>query len=188
MTYINTNQKFVLVPNCVLIFYYKKKNVIILKINENKRFLKLPFGLVFVMLRNKILTFIDPSILISKNTRKKLNNLKKTIMSLLKQFLIELQGVLYGKLTLVGVGFKVFKTNYNKILLFKLGFSHSIYFKLNFNIYILKSTKIFIIGNFYQKIINLLGIVKLLKIPEPYKGKGILVFNEKIKLKLGKKI
>ena len=46
-----------------------------------------------------------------------------------------------------------------------------------------KNIKLFIVNNFYNKLINISAKVRLLKLPEPYKGKGILFKNELLKLK-----
>ena len=101
---------------------------------------------------------------------------------------VETQGNFYKKLVLKGIGFKVFSTNYKNILMFQLGYTHPIYFKINLNFFIHKNIKLFLNNNVYQNLINVSFLIKLLKWPEPYKGKGIFFFNEKIKLKTGKKI
>ena len=49
-------------------------------------------------------------------------------------------------------------------------------------------TKLSVYGHSYQQITSTASQIRLNKIPEPYKGKGILYENEKIKLKEGKKI
>ena len=96
------------------------------------------------------------------------------------------------KLKLVGVGYKVFEiahSNY-KLLHFKLGYSHNIYYRIpdNVEIVVSQSTKIFISSYDYTLVSAVSSIIKNYKYPEPYKGKGILYFNESIKLKEGKKI
>jgi len=92
------------------------------------------------------------------------------------------------RLKLVGVGFKAF-LNKNLIQL-RLGFSHSIFYKIpqKIEIKVVKSDSIFIFGNSIQIVTQLASIIKCYKKPEPYKGKGIFYYNEKIKLKQGKKL
>ena len=98
------------------------------------------------------------------------------------------------KLKLVGVGYKVFTIQTKnlgiKLLQFKLGYSHNLYYKIptDINIEVRQSTKIFISGFDYNKVSQIAANLKKLKSPEPYKGKGILYFDEIIKLKEGKKI
>nr|AVR57507.1 ribosomal protein L6 [Entomoneis sp.] len=175
------------IPNNISIFYFKTQNIIIFKTKSKKRFLMVDPRLNFLILKNRILVFINSLTKISNTVKKQLISLKKTIFSFFKHFLIEIQINLYSKLKLIGIGYKIFKTNYDGILSFKLGYSHSIYFKPNLKTFILKATKLFIVGNLYQNSTKVLSLIRTLKVPEPYKGKGILYENEKITLKEGKK-
>jgi len=96
------------------------------------------------------------------------------------------------RLRLVGVGYKarIFLQDSSEYLELKLGFSHKLYVKIpdNVDVKIHKSNKIFIFGNSYVVTTQLAAMLKSLKMPEPYKGKGILMHNEVIKKKIGKKI
>ena len=118
--------------------------------------------------------------------------IQNTIVSLIKQVLIEMAATMYQKLKLVGVGYRVFSVeNFEDyLLLLKLGYSHPIYFRipLKTKIFTLKLTKLFLYGYSYQQLTFAASKIRLNKIPEPYKGKGILYENEKIILKEGKKI
>jgi large subunit ribosomal protein L6 len=175
------------IPKDVSIIFLKKKNILILKAGENLRFLVTPKKLNFIILKSKILICID-FLKIPNNNKKKLMYLKKTVASTINQFLIEIKVKIYSKLKFVGIGYKVFKTNYKQILMFKLGYSHSLYFKLNFDNFIIKSVKLFIMGNSYESLMKISANIKILRLPEPYKGKGILYYSDKIKIKIGKKI
>ena len=110
----------------------------------------------------------------------------------IKQILIEITYILHCKLNLIGVGYRVF--THEKLanqIYFKLGFSHLIYFRvpLGINIYCQKFTKLFFFGNSsYNLLTQTTAQIRNCKLPEPYKGKGILYDQEKIILKKGKKI
>jgi len=129
---------------------------------------------------------------ISNNQKKKIKTLQGTTVALIKQLIVETSSVLYQRIKFVGVGYRAFDVdNYkNKLLLFKLGFSHPIYFKIpdKLKIFCLKFTKLFIYGSSYQNITQTTALIRSNKFPEPYKEKGILYENEKIILKEGKKI
>jgi len=184
---INYYKKYIIkIPKTISVFYFKNKKLIIFKNKKKLKFLNIKYKLSFLFLKNKIYIFTR-FCKMAHYKKRELNCLKRTILAFLKQFIIEIQVVLYNKLKLVGIGYKILETNYNKILLFKLGYSHSIYFKLNFKSFIFKSIKLFIMGNYYQNIMEILARIRSLKIPEPYKGKGILYDVEKIKIKEGKK-
>ena len=176
------------IPNYVLVFYFRNKNIIVLKFRNKIKFLFICFILRVLVFKNKIFLFnyflLNKAFIIYK---KKAILLKKLLFSFLKQFLVEIQIKIYSKLKFIGVGYKFFTTDYNKILLFKLGYSHSIFLKLNLFFFNLKNTKLFIVSNFYKKIIKICSIVQSFKYPDVYKGKGILYSADKIKLKQGKK-
>jgi large subunit ribosomal protein L6 len=96
------------------------------------------------------------------------------------------------KLLLVGVGYKASPMILfdNQLLEFKLGYTHHIYFKIstNLNVYSYKTTTIFISGDSNQAVSQTAALIRSCKVPEVYKGKGILYDNEKITLKKGKKV
>ena len=74
--------------------------------------------------------------------------------------------------------------------MFKLGYSHPIFFKIpnNLQIFCFKFIKLFVWGNSYKNITQTSALIRSYKKPEPYKGKGILYEGEKIVLKEGKKV
>ena len=106
--------------------------------------------------------------------------------------LIESSMLVYKKLNIVGVGYRTeFTENFNKNLLtFKLGYSHFIYIRTfdNLTIKCLTKTKLSIFGNSYKDVSQFSALVRSNKVPEPYKGKGILYENEIVKIKEGKKV
>lgn len=86
-----------------------------------------------------------------------------------------------------GVGYKC--KLYNKFILFLLGYSHLVYLTIPYNIYMkiynLKSLSLFSIDlNILNQFIYKLKKKKKINV---YKGKGLLLKNEKITLKEGKK-
>lgn len=90
-------------------------------------------------------------------------------------------------LFLNGIGFKVNKID-NK-LIFKLGYSHDIIIDIPTNIdtSIIKSNQLVIYGSNWEKLTQFAANIKNLKKVEPYKGKGILLKNETVFRKEGKK-
>ena len=118
--------------------------------------------------------------------------IQTTQVALLKQMLLEISFLCCKKLKLIGVGFRVssLKVLDFDLLYFKLGYSHAIYFKVpkTLNVFCLKNNKLFFIGNSSTFLTQIAALIRSYKIPEPYKGKGILYMSEKITLKEGKKI
>lgn len=182
-----------IIPSYISIFYLKKKKFVIFKCEDRLRLFKLNMKLHFILLKNKffiIVNYLNTSI--NKNTNKMIKIQQNIYYNKIKLFILETTSKLYKKLNLVGVGYKVFKTkNFvnNDILLFKLGFSHFIYIKVNknkVNLFCLKNIRLFITGDFL-KINQVSALIKSLKKPESYKGKGIRFQNEHIVLKQIKK-
>jgi large subunit ribosomal protein L6 len=123
--------------------------------------------------------------------KNKLKIFQGTTYALIKQ---QLKSVLLDSvktLTLSGIGYKVFlirKKNF-QLLCFKLGYSHNIYCKIP-NTITLKCpsvTTISITGSNIEKVTQFAALLKSFKVPDSYKGKGILYKNELLKLKESKK-
>lgn len=179
------------IPKNITVFYCSSKNIITILGPTAKKSIK-PKLKIEIVDKNNIIFVTNTSIKkLSNSTKKNIKALRGTTIALLKRLIVETSTILYKKLKIVGIGYKAFDVDdfKNKVLLMKLGFSHSIYFKIpeNLNIFCLKQTKIFIYGSTYQYISQTAFQIQLLKLPEPYKGKGILYENSKIKLKEGKK-
>jgi large subunit ribosomal protein L6 len=86
------------------------------------------------------------------------------------------------KLRMIGVGYKIFIEE--KSVTLKLGFSHEINYVLPEGIKVFQpkaKTPMFIIyGTELSKVAQVAAEIRKLREPEPYKGKGIRYFNEKI--------
>ena len=185
------NKKYLIkIPDNISIFYSNKKKIIIIKGLLTQKLLNLKVEII-ISKSKKLIEITNTSFSkISNNEKKKLKALQGTTAALIKQAFIETNTKVYKKLQFIGVGYRAFLSENPEIMLFKLGYSHPIYFKIDntLKIVCLKLTKLFIFGNSYQNITNNASIIRLKKLPEPYKGKGILYDNEKIVLKEGKKI
>ena len=186
------NKQIIKIPNNVKIFYCGEKKIIIFKGIEKQRSLKISDLLSLKCHPKHIELEFNHKIKLSNSNKKKIYMIKKTTASLIKQLLIESAATVCQALKLVGVGFRAFPVeNFeNQLLLLKLGYSHPIYFRIPNEIKIstLKFTKLFMSGYSYQQLQFTASKIRSNKIPEPYKGKGILYENEKITLKEGKKV
>jgi large subunit ribosomal protein L6 len=186
-------QKYtVKIPEKIEILHHIKNNVIVIIGRLGKKVLRFKTKII-IDNKLKIVELTTDSLFIKNNVaKKKIKSYQGTSLSLLKQSFLEVSVFLYKKIKLIGIGYKAFIENIfdQKFLILKLGYSHNIYFKIPLNITVtcLKSDKIFIMGNSYEKMTQIASIIKSYKLPEPYKGKGILYENEKILLKEGKKI
>lgn len=121
------------------------------------------------------------------NESKRARSLWGTYRSLMEQMVLGVTQGYVTNLELVGVGYKASSTE--KQLTLKVGLSHDVVHEIPLGIEIscLKPTLISIRGIDKQKVNLEASRIRSYKYPEPYKGKGILYENEKIKLKEGKK-
>jgi large subunit ribosomal protein L6 len=180
------------IPKSITVLYSDEKKIITLIGPLKTRSLKLKVKLKVMDRINLIEVTSNPFVQISNNEKKKFKAIQGTTVALIKQLLIETSAIVYQKLKFVGVGYRAFKVDEfeDKLLMFKLGYSHSLYFKISskLKIFCLKFTKLFIYGNSYQDVTQMASLIRSYKKPEPYKGKGILYETEKITLKEGKKV
>ena len=178
------------IPKDIKIIYYTDQNFITLIGPLTRKTLKLKLKL---FLKNDSIYVTKILNTKTTNTRKKsIKSLCGTTAALLKQAILETSIILTKKLQIIGVGYKVFPVNFNnsEYLQFKLGFSHSIFYKIPKSVEIkpIKSVYVYIFGNSYTTVTQTAANIRSYKLPEPYKGKGILYENEKIILKEGKKV
>lgn len=187
-----TKRHIIKVPINISIYYCTQKNIILISNSFTQKLLKLKTKLIIQHSKKLIKITREPVVNFSNHEKKKLKSIQSTYAALLKQVFLEMSLFFCKKLNLIGVGYRVFLLNIGKIdiLHFKLGHSHSIYFKVpqNLKFFCLKSNKLFIVGNSYSFVTQIAALIKSYKMPEPYKGKGILYATEKIVLKEGKKI
>lgn len=184
--------KLIKIPKSITVLYDPKLKRIIFIGPEKTRSLKIKLQINLIKQLNVIEITDKPFIQMSNNKKKTLKAIQGTTTALIKQLLVETSYTLYKKLKFVGVGYRSFDVEEfeNKLLMLKLGYSHSLYFKIpeNLTIFCLKFTKLFIYGNSYQNVTQTASLIRSYKKPEPYKGKGILYETEKIILKEGKKV
>jgi large subunit ribosomal protein L6 len=179
------------ISNNNTVLYCNKKNILTIIGPLTKKSLRLKLKIRILESKKTILVLSTPLTKLSNNEKKNIKSLKGTTVALVKQLILETSSLIYKKLKFVGVGYRGFEVeNFKyKLLMLKLGYSHSIYFKTpkNLNIFCFKLTKLFIYGSTYHDVTQTASLIRSYKKPEPYKGKGILYANELIKLKKGKK-
>ena len=190
---LHISEKYtVKVPNDIHVVYYSKKKIIVLIGIKYRKVLKLNVQLLLFKSKNIIKVTPLPFFKVSNHEQKKISVIQGTSAALIKQLIVEISVTLYRKLKFIGVGYRALELDSfkNRLLLFKLGFSHFLYFRISMsvNIFCLKLTKLFIYGNSYINITRIASLIRSYKKPEPYNGKGILYDTEKVVIKEGKKI
>jgi large subunit ribosomal protein L6 len=161
-------------------FFFKAHSRFILVMHSNIKSLIVNSFYYF----SKNLLYIE-----NKNNEKKFNILKYFLNSLYLYSKGFNQGF-FIKLRIVGLGFKirrVFFKNKTRFLKISLGYSHNIFYKLpkTVNIFI-KKRNFFLQAFDFNLLMSLHKRLQILRMPNSYKEKGILLYNENLKLKSGK--
>lgn len=180
------------IPQNVYVIYCDKKNMITFIGPLQTKSIKIKVKIFLISSTNSIVVTDIPvlnSLSVNTKTMKKIQG---TTVAKIKHILIETIYTLYNKLNLVGVGYRAFSYEgvKNQIYL-KLGYSHLVYFRIptSLNTHCQKFTKLFLFGSCsFDNLTQTAAQIRSCKLPEPYKGKGILYDQEKLILKKGKKI
>lgn len=187
-----TKKHIIKIPHNLNIHYCNIKQIILISNKSSQKVLPVKTKLIINNKKKIIKVTRIPFLKISTSQKKKLKSLQSTQVTILKQLFLDILGNSCKKLNLIGVGFRLspFEISRSSFLHFKLGYSHSIFFRIpkNLKFVCIKANKFYIIGNSYLLVTQIAALIKSLKFPEPYKGKGILYTTEKILLKEGKKI
>lgn len=188
-----SSRYFIKIPSEITLIYCNKKNVLLVKTPIQQKLIHVNVNLLLLKEKKVILVTGNLTSNISSNSKKFIKTIRGLTVSLIKRAFFDVTLVTCKKLKLVGVGYKVFEeqTKFDqKYLHFKLGYSHSIYYKLptDISIKIHQLNKMFLSGYCNDNLSKNASVIKGLKSPEPYKGKGISYANEIIKLKEGKKV
>lgn len=181
------------IPKFISVYYSDVNNILLVQGPISQKLIPLKLKLKIEITNSLIIVtdqfFIDD---VSNREKKRKKVFLGTCVANIKQALLEVSKSKYKKLKLVGVGYKIQIVQYkNKELIkFNLGFSHTIYYKIPKTIQIVcyNTNKFILLGYDYRLITQIASKLRSYKIPEVYKGKGILYENELIKLKEGKKI
>lgn len=152
-----------------------------IKITSKFIFIKGPKG-SFIKKKNKNLKLYQKN-----NTLYLLNNSNKYYLQLLNNLLWGVSKGYVKHLQLHGIGYRANIEN-NQLVL-RLGFSHDVIYKIpsNVKIYNPQSNDLIIFGHDKQLVSQVAAEIRQLKLPEPYKGKGIRYADEIIIQKEGKK-
>jgi len=91
----------------------------------------------------------------------------------------------YVELELTGLGFRFLRIE--DYLLLKLGYSHYIRLDIPEGVHAFGfKKKLVLFGLTLESVMGLAALLRRLKKPDPYKGKGVRLFGETLKLKVGK--
>jgi len=118
------------------------------------------------------------------------NRTSRALQGLIRSLIANMvTGVTKGfekRLEIVGIGFRA--DLQDKALKLSLGFSHPILYPIpeGIKVEVEKQTQITVKGMDRQQVGNIAAELRSIKLPEPYKGKGIRYVGERIRKKVGK--
>lgn len=176
------------IPKYIGVFYNQKKNLLLLTGPFGSKTIRLNFKLFLV----SAFCYVFVVVSLGKIKKKQVKCFCGSLLAQLKQSILELSIKYHLVLRLFGVGFKVYVLNVgvNNILQFKLGFSHFIFYKIptDVNLTPLKNTKLFVTNFCLKTVTQTSAFIRSFKVPDIYKGKGILYNKEIVVLKKGKRV
>ena len=184
------NKKYIIrIPKGVTVYCHSDKTKLLCKSFRVKTPVLSNFEIIFLNDHKNNFYLYVSSRLLSDYKRNNINQLRLATVFFIKRLFSESVNTVCIKLRLVGVGYKVFYVQSKPVLFFKLGYSHGLYFKIPFDlkVAILHSNILIISGTSIEKVTYFASFLKSYRVPEPYKGKGVLYLNEKINFKIGKK-
>ena len=142
-----------------------------------------------IEVNSNIKIYIDPGFIIISYKKKEFKKYLGLYNTLIKSHLKGISQKFKVNIFLNGLGFKAKLDQCKDNLVFRLGYSHDIILNIpeNIEVSILKPTQITLHGADWGKLTQFAHSIKKLKKVEPYKGKGILLKNETVLRKEGKK-
>lgn len=158
------------------------------KIEENKLMVQGPKGQLSKDLRPEIKVEVKDKniIILPKEETKLAKALWGTTRAIIANMI---KGVTEGyekKLEIEGLGFKAQLSGENLIL--SLGFSHPVEVRAPSGIKFLVEKNIITVSGIDKELVGQTAAsIRKLKLPEPYKGKGIKYLGERVRRKMGKK-
>jgi large subunit ribosomal protein L6 len=158
------------------------------KITENILSVKGPKGtLTLEMKKGILLQIVDGKVIIAVDEKSDVTSAFHGLYrSLIKNMIVGVDKGFKKELTLVGVGFRAqVKGN---VLDFQIGYSHptEIPIPKDIKVTVNKSVDILIEGVDKQRVGQFAAVVRDVRKPEPYKGKGIRYKDEYVRKKAGK--
>ena len=180
------------VPSDVHILYCERNKILTVIGPLKTASLKLTLK-ILLHKHKKVITVSSYSFFqISKATKKKIKTLQNSTIAKIKHLIIESSSTIAQKLKIVGVGYRLDVSNIKNEswLTLKLGYSHPIFVKAPKDTFFNSFTKtnINVLGKSYEEVTHFSANIRQKKVPDPYKGKGILYENEQPVLKEGKKV
>ena len=144
-------------------------------------------GNIKINLNKKVSVELEGNGLRFKSLTDEDNGMLGTSFVLVKNAMNDLQNGFTAKLKMVGVGFKA--NVVGKFLRVYVGFSHDVFFGIpeGITVEVKNDVEILIKGYNRHSVMQFARAIRDIKKPEPYKGKGIFLNDEKVLRKEGKK-
>ena len=177
-------KEHIYIPLNIKVSLEKKENIITIESKNGKLSKKISPYVKIELKNNKIILKLNRN-LYSRYSEKYINSIWGLSRTLIDNMIKGLNQGHIMLLQLIGIGYKVRLSESKKNLIMKLGFSHTIRYLIpnELSITVLKPTLILIKGNDKQLVTQTAANIRSFKRPEPFNGKGIKYFNEKIEIK-----
>lgn len=181
-----SNRSVIKVPIFITCYFCQDRNFILLKGKLGFKLIKLEVK-IFLVVEKNIIIVTEDCIGDNFSSNKKKRGLRSRAKTLIKKGFLDVTRKSYRKLKVFGIGFRVscLELKSVKLLKLELGYSHSVYYRIPNDILVFVSspTKFILSGVSSDRVAAVASQIRKLKLPEFYKGKGILYENEEVVLK-----
>merc|ERR1712176_1043738 len=187
-----SSRHFIKVPNYITCYLCEDRGFLLLVGKIGIKIIKL--NVKVILFSNDKLIYITREILSSSRviSLKDMKHFQSLTKTEIRKSLLDVSRKSYKKLKLNGVGFRVstIKLEGEKFLKLNLGLSHDIFYRVpkDIEIIVTSPTRFIVSGNSSDRVSEVSCQIRKNKIPDAYKGKGILYDDEKVILKEFKKV
>jgi len=181
-----SNRGVIKIPVFITCYFCQDRNFLLLKGKLGSKLIKLDVK-IFLVVEKNIIIVTDDCIAENFSNNKYKRGLQSRTKTLIKKGFLDVTRKSYKKLKVFGIGLRVSCLEFEamKVLKLELGYSHSVYYRIpnDILVFINSPTKLIVSGESSDRVTAVASQIRKLKLPEFYKGKGILYENEEVVLK-----
>lgn len=187
-----SSRHFIKVPHYITCYLCEDRNFLLIVGKIGVKVIKL--NVKVLLFSNEKLIYVTQEPVSSRKiiSIKDMKHFRSLTKTNIKKSLLDVSRKSYKKLKLNGVGFRVsiVELEGEKFLKLNLGLSHDIFYRVpkDIEIIVTSPTRFIVSGNSSDRVSEVSCQIRKNKIPDAYKGKGILYDDEKVILKEFKKV
>jgi len=188
-----SSRHFIKVPDYIRCYLCEDRNFLLIVGKIGVKVIKL--SVKVLLFSDDKLIYITGEVVTSRRRNislKDMKNFRSLTKTEIRKSLLDVSRKSYKKLKLNGIGFRVSIVDLegNRFIKLSLGLSHDVFYRIpeDIGIVVTSPTRFIVSGNSSDRVSEVSSQIRKNKIPDSYKGKGILYDDEKVILKEFKKV